>query len=373
MSKEDIIIDMMDTGRKLNASDLTTIENDEELGDMFKDILTASSTIKASREKVDVEERLAMFKKKHENRQEVDSLKEESLDEEGQTSKAKILKFFGIGLSIAAMIALAVFMYHPAKDKSLLYEAELSAQNIEMESESGETFTLPSKDDKTTSRTTVIDAKKIPESVTLTIPYGKDAVVNLADGSKVHLHPGSKLHFPNKFVGNERVVTLEGEAYFEVTHNPAKPFIVKTESGMMTKVLGTEFDFTAYADKPASVTLVKGKVEVVSASRKTMLTPGKQAILQADGEMAVNEVDTEPFTLWRDGYLFYDNVPMDEILEDIGKYYNMSVKCLNPNIHAYRLRFMVKRDETIQETIDALNMMQKVKVSLKNENIIIVE
>lgn len=75
----------------------------------------------------------------------------------------------------------------------------------------------------------------------------------------------------------------------------------------------------------------------------------------------------------RDGYLFYDNMPMDEILEDIGKYYNMSVKCLNPNIHAYRLRFMVKRNEPIKDAIDALNMMQKVKVTLKNENIIVVE
>lgn len=380
MSKEDVLIDMMERGREgnLSATDCQTIEEDEDMRQMAKDILTASATIHHQREKVNVEDRLAKFKASHQkNEVEREMIVEQPKDEENKTEttegeKTKMIILKPWLLIAAAMIVCAFFLFYPYEKKEK--QTDYTAENIQMESENGETYTLPmaNQGDEALSRTTVVDAKKMPEAVTMTIPYGQEAVVNLADGSKVHLHPGSKLHFPNKFVDKERVVTLEGEAYFEVAHNPQQPFIVKTDMGQ-TKVLGTEFDVTAYAGKPVSVTLIKGKVEVQNASHATALSPGKKAVWDEKGEIATSDVDTEPYTLWRDGYLYYDNTPLDDILDDISRYYKVNIKYQAHEVHQYRMRFMVNRSESLEDVVNAINMMQKVQARLVDSNTIVVE
>lgn len=360
MSKEDIIIDMLERGKeeKLSAEDFRKIEDDEELRLMCKDILTASAVIHHHRENVDVEGRLEMFKAERQL--------------ETQVVKTKFAFLKPLVWVAAAIIVCAFFLFHPFAQKET--KTDFTAESIQVESENGDTYMLPvpKADGNALSRTTVVDAAKNPEPVTMTIPYGQEAVVNLADGSKVYLHPGSKLHFPNKFVGKERVVTLEGEAYFEVSHNPQKPFVVKTSVGI-TKVLGTEFDVTAYADKPTSVTLVRGKVEVQNANHTTILSPGRKAMLEQNGEITTSEVDTEPYTLWRDGYLYYDNMPLDEILEDIAKFYQINIKYQPHEVHSYRMRFMIPRSESVKEVVNSINMMQKVHARLVDSNTIVIE
>ena len=373
MSKEDIIIDMLEGGKdcRFSAQDIQKIEDDEDMSQIYKDILTASAAIHHQREKVDVEDRLARFKDSH--------WKEVSLNENvgigTEQTKAEKIKMVYLKplLLVAAAVIVGVFiLFHPFSANEKM--ADFTAENIQLKSENGDTYTLsaPKTDAKVLSRATVVDAIKIPEAATITIPYGQEAVVNLADGSKVHLHPGSKLHFPNKFVGKERVVTLEGEAYFEVAHNPQQPFVVKTDRGA-TKVLGTEFDVTAYAGKPVSVTLINGKVEVQSASHAIILSPGKKAVLGEDGEVVTSVVDTEPYTLWRDGYLYYDNMPLDEILDDIATFYDINIKYQANKIHAYRMRFMIQRSESINEVVNSINMMQKVQARLVDSNTIVIE
>ena len=91
-------------------------------------------------------------------------------------------------------------------------------------------------------------------------PVGSRTVLQLSDGTEVHLNFGSKLKYPQTFTGNTREVTLEGEGYFDVAHNPDKPFIVKTEK-LNIKALGTAFNVLSYSDNHViQTTLVKGKV-----------------------------------------------------------------------------------------------------------------
>lgn len=367
--KEDIIIDMMDPGKKLSSSDYQKIEEDKELQSMCKDILSASASIRQQRNPVDVKKKLAEFKKQAEFKKNEGNISQ-NLQTEGNISQQRpaILKPL-LWLTAAAVVAFAFILFFPLSKKP--DASEMMAETVRIETEDGEGFELPaSRHSKVEGcRPVVVEASKMPETVTMTIPYGDEAVVNLADGSKVYLHPGSKLHFPNKFVGDERVVTLEGEAYFEVSHDASRPFIVKTAYGS-TKVLGTEFDVTACEGKAPSVTLVKGRVQVETPSHTTILHPGSKAVWTDEGEITTSQVDTESLTLWKEGYLFYDNMPLDEILHDISLYYKVNFKYHVAEIHPLRMRFMVNRRESVGALLDAINAMQVVKAELVGGNTI---
>ena len=367
--KEDIIIDMMDPGKKLSSSDYQKIEEDKELQSMCKDILSASASIRQQRNPVDVKKKLAEFKKQAEFKKNEGNISQNLQTEENISQQRPAILKPLFWLTAAAVVAFAFILFFPLSKKP--DTSEMMAETVRIETEDGEGFELPaSRHSKVEGcRPVVVEASKMPETVTMTIPYGDEAVVNLADGSKVYLHPGSKLHFPNKFVGDERVVTLEGEAYFEVSHDASRPFIVKTAYGS-TKVLGTEFDVTACEGKAPSVTLVKGRVQVETPSHTTILHPGSKAVWTDEGEITTSQVDTESLTLWKEGYLFYDNMPLDEILHDISLYYKVNFKYQVAEIHPLRMRFMVNRRESVGALLDAINAMQVVKAELVGGNTI---
>ena len=116
----------------------------------------------------------------------------------------------------------------------------------------------------------------------LSTPRGMDYKVILADGTEVWLNAESRIEFPSNFQGNERRVSLQGEAYFKVARNEQSPFIVSTEQ-MEVRVLGTEFNLKSYSNEAAHVTLVKGSVEVGDKR----LTPGQDAWYDREGNIQV--------------------------------------------------------------------------------------
>jgi ferric-dicitrate binding protein FerR (iron transport regulator) len=114
---------------------------------------------------------------------------------------------------------------------------------------------------------------------TLSTPRGGKYQVVLPDGSKVWLNAESSLHFPTAFTGNQREVTLTGEAYFEVAKNKEKPFRVKVD-GMSINVLGTHFNVNAYSDENTIKTsLLEGSVKIIKNNKSNLLKPGKQSVL----------------------------------------------------------------------------------------------
>src|SRR5690606_1649068 len=122
------------------------------------------------------------------------------------------------------------------------------------------------------------------DTLVLTTPQGGTYGVTLSDGSKVWLNAGSTLTYPSRFNAEERIVSLEGEAYFEVrkSQHPAGgiPFKVLTK-GQTIEVLGTAFNVSAYATDPETITtLVEGAVDVTNSESETInrITPGQQAI-----------------------------------------------------------------------------------------------
>lgn len=191
------------------------------------------------------------------------------------------------------------------------------------------------------------------------IPYGETFSLRLSDGTKVWLNAGSKLRFPQKFANSkqQRVVYLEGEAFFDVATDKERPFIVNTQE-LDIKVLGTEFNVSSYgSDDVISITLVEGSVSVYETrtpKNALVLEPSYQANYDKFGNnLSKKMVDTNVFTAWIQNKLVVDHLKFSEILVRLERRYH--VKFVNNaeylNEETYKGEFENENIESILKTI----------------------
>ena len=161
---------------------------------------------------------------------------------------------------------------------------------------------------------------------TLVTPKGGRFSITLPDGSKVWLNSASSLRYPTAFTGQQRVVELKGQGYFEIAQAPSKPFVVKVND-MEVQVLGTRFDVMAYEDEKAvNTTLLSGAVRVKNAAVAQTLRPGQQAVLEGGRtHIAVQQADTAKAIAWKNGLFLFDNMDLETILREISRWYNVEV------------------------------------------------
>lgn len=161
----------------------------------------------------------------------------------------------------------------------------------------------------------------------LLTPKGCDYRVTLADGSRVWLSTFSRLRYPVAFHREERIVYLEGEAYFEVAMDSARPFIVRTEEASV-RVYGTEFNVKSRDDGQLRTVLVKGSVGVTieATGEERMLRPNQLLTYdRATGEASVQETDVYPHIAWRfNEFAFYDE-RMEDVMEELSQWYDTEV------------------------------------------------
>ncbi len=207
------------------------------------------------------------------------------------------------------------------------------------------------------------------DTIRLNVSKGHSCKMVLPDGSLAYLHPDTRLMYAKGFDGPERRVTLDGEAYFVVKKDKQHPFIVATASSE-TLVTGTEFNVKASekSDATVKVTLVRGCVQFSTrqGQDKVTLSPGKEALLRASRPIQVHEADTMEYVAWRDGYFYFDNASLQDILVQISKSYGVKTVITDAKLTQYRMHFMLQRDLTLDEVIDNLNRMKKVRASVVN-------
>ena len=210
------------------------------------------------------------------------------------------------------------------------------------------------------------------ETHLLSTPRGKTFEVVLGDGSKIWLNADSRLEYPSRFVGDRRVVILYGEAYFQISKDEKRPFIVETD-GLQTIVLGTEFNVRNYKKESSHVTLIEGSVKVNNTANEysVVLSPGENARIMEDGSLGVQKVDVDTYIYWRDGYFYFDNRTFADIMQDIGRWYNVNVVFDDARVMDYKLRYFCKRDEGIEKAVERLQYLKKAQVSLEGNTVYI--
>lgn len=183
--------------------------------------------------------------------------------------------------------------------------------------------------------------------------------VTLPDGTKVWLNQSTILKYPREFEKAERNVFLEGEAYFEVVKNHAKPFIVQSEA-MRVRVLGTTFNFKCNkSDKSAEATLIEGEIEIKGNHEEGMiiLSPGQKAELsKTNKRLTVKQVDARLDAVWCNNLIPFEKADIYSIVQTLERFYNVKI-ILAPNI---------KIDNTYSGVLKRKDSIESVLKSLKN-------
>lgn len=191
---------------------------------------------------------------------------------------------------------------------------------------------------------------------TIVVPRGGEYTLVLNDGTRVRLNADSELRFPIKFASGERKVFLKGEAYFEVNRDTTRPFRVNVHDDAMIEVLGTEFNINAYPEnEKIFTTLVRGSVQVADmhADTAVVLKPNQQAAL-ARGEIGVSDVVPEDYITWIDGRFYFEKMPLEEILLQLARWYDLQVFWANEELKSYKFTGAVWRYYSIRESLDMI-------------------
>ena len=207
---------------------------------------------------------------------------------------------------------------------------------------------------------------------TIRTPRGKVYKVILPDKTQVLMNADSKLTFPDRFEGSERVVKLEGEAFFSVTKDAHHPFVVESEK-LRTHVLGTEFNLRAYPNSNPHVTLVSGQVQVDNLlnHQTVMMKPGQDVTIDRESNFDVSTVDTEYYVQWKEGFFYFDNLPLVEVLRELGRWYNVDIQITDNSLMSYRLHFIADRGANIDQVVNNLNGFSYLSVERRGECIIV--
>ena len=205
----------------------------------------------------------------------------------------------------------------------------------------------------------------------LNVPRGSRFDMVLEDGTHVWLNADSRLRFPTVFPDRERRIRLEGEAWFEVAADAARPFIVETE-GQEVRVLGTSFNISAYRDEAVTyTTLVEGSIVLRSdAGAEVTLIPGQQARITA-GEAAFTTVEAKAFTPWKDGIFVFEGNTLGQTMRQLARWYDMEYTFADRQAEELVLRGMMPVQTDIASIFDILEASGKVHFSTEGNKVTI--
>ena len=372
-SKEDIkgieLLDMLEQSESPSLSDFQALLSDEESAEDARLILEYRLAKAKTIHSIDTDREWKRFSQR--------------IQEPKKTANIfSIRNVFYAVASVAAVVLIAfVFTQFPKQDDGMLaFESNDAPKEILMGNEEDDMEPIQPTAGITNTgivvNSTKADFSRVkatsaePEMKTISTPRGKDYELVLSDGTVVLLNADSKITFPTRFTGNKRTVKLVGEAYFKVSKNKHCPFIVET-GNLYTKVLGTEFNLKAYPHSDVNVTLIKGSVAVNAEGKEVMLKPGENAEYSENKDIEVTTVDTEGYIQWKDGYFYFDNVPLIDVVRDLGRWYNVNIEIRNNSLMSYRLHFIASRKASIKEFVDNLNEFNYLHVVHKDNKLII--
>lgn len=214
-----------------------------------------------------------------------------------------------------------------------------------------------------------------PELLAMQVPGGTIRQLILPDGTKVWLNAGTRLQYPGKFTnGNRTVILADGEAYFDVIHDPANPFVVKTAEGNIT-VLGTSFDVNAYKnDREEKVTVASGKVglQTIDKTRTAFILPGERVTLsKTDHAFYKNKVPLEDIAAWRQQRLIFDDQLLQEVMQSLERKYNVTIRIDNKQLLSQRIT-MHLNNQPLTDVLTAISFSNHLKFTVVNDKLIVI-
>lgn len=206
----------------------------------------------------------------------------------------------------------------------------------------------------------------------LLVPKGQRSKLSMADGTEIWLNSDSKLNFSDNLVKGERVVSLEGEAFFDVAKDKKHPFVLKTK-GQVLRVLGTAFNVRSYGnDDKVITTLERGEVEVRACGRKVVLKPGQQLEWsRSTNRLKLKNVETGYYTVWRKGRYVFENENFDDLMRMVERWYD--VKFHYPKNYFKNMHYsgVIKRTKPLEHVLSLINHTTPIHYEIKGDDVII--
>lgn len=209
------------------------------------------------------------------------------------------------------------------------------------------------------------------EVASLVVPRGKKAGVVFADGTRMIIRSGTKISFPTAFADSHRNVFVEGEAFFEVSKNKHRPFIVSMPR-MNVQVLGTSFDVQSYPDQQStSVVLVTGRVKVGPTDENNVeITPGQMYSLHKEKNTAqVDRVDVYNYIGWKDGVLSFNSESLLTVLNQLSDYFGVDFEYDTIKLKDIRITGKLDLNKDLESTLKVLAEISNTRFSTMNAKI----
>ena len=217
------------------------------------------------------------------------------------------------------------------------------------------------------------DGNNVLEYNTIRVPRGGEYKLFLSDSTEVILNSDSEIRFPVKFGKNERDVFLRGEAFFIVKKDVSRPFVVNADNKISVEVLGTQFNLQAYPDKKnVETTLNEGLVRVYDGKQSVKIQPNQQVVYNSDvKQLVVRPVDASLYSAWKDGRFVLLNNTLEDIMICLGRWYNIDVFWVNPELKEYHFSGELARYEDFTEILDMLEKATRVHFEVKDRTVFV--
>jgi len=205
-----------------------------------------------------------------------------------------------------------------------------------------------------------------PEEVEITTAYGLISKILLPDSSEVYLNSGSTLRYPQRFVGDTRIVSLKGEGYFKVKASPTNRFEVRLPNNLYINAYGTEFNINAYEEQAwIETVLANGLVEVIHENQHTVnrkfLSPGQMAFAcKGDSTILVSDANVYAKTAWKEGRMVFRRAKMQEIARRLSQHFNVEVVLQDKELIQYEYSATFTT-ETLTEILNLLTQSSPIQ------------
>jgi len=201
------------------------------------------------------------------------------------------------------------------------------------------------------------------------VPPGQRARIVLDDGTVIWLNSRSELSYPVSFTGGDRLVELNGEAYFDVKKDPDRLFVVKTGE-YKVEVLGTEFNVFAYEDQDFFETsLLSGSLRVTSVSDEiaAVLLKPDERVTTRDGALVVSRIDHPDYFRWKEGLLCFDDERFEDIIRKFAICFDIKIVIENPLLKEYRYTGKFRQSDGVDYALNVLQRKQSFEYVRDNE------
>lgn len=288
----------------------------------------------------------------------------------------KLPGFWTFALNMAALLIIGLNIYLILRPEPIARPAVsfVNNKNVRLQLSDGENIDLTQQYGvvkrgrltlNNTNKTLTYTAANTSQIASLHVPAGKDYRINLSDGTEVWLNSATTLQFPLAFTGNNREITIKGEAYLKVAKND-KPFLVHLANSTI-QVLGTEFNVNTYDPAKIQVALVSGAVKMNAADQSTLLQPGHEITYTPAQGMRISSFDADVLLSWRQGLYLFNNMPLANILKVFPRWFGKEVIIDNPikgNVH---FTGVIDRNKPVHIALDLLKGVSDFEYTIEGD------